>query len=221
MTAALNQKTLVLNKNWQAISVTPAFHAIMKVHNERAKFVDPDTCISYDFPAWVETWSDSAKPSRVAADKTVRIPDGVLLVPEIIVLKEYGGIGFMERHNRIPKLSRNNIALRDRFECQYCGRKLTSDEMTIDHVVPISKSGKSTWLNMVCCCNSCNLKKSNHSLEFCGMKLLRKPFIPIASDLRVSYVDRILHKAGRVVPKSWNGWLSKVYCDMELSENNK
>jgi 5-methylcytosine-specific restriction endonuclease McrA len=82
-------------------------------------------------------------------------------------------------YRRIPHqtraLSRKNILLRDRNTCQYCGVVLSSAELTLDHVVPRSRGGNSTWENLVACCHPCNRKKGNQLLGETNMKLLREP----------------------------------------------
>jgi 5-methylcytosine-specific restriction endonuclease McrA len=93
-----------------------------------------------------------------------------LAVPSVIRLLEYRRIPHQTR-----ALSRKNILMRDRYTCQYCHRTLPSSEMTLDHVIPRSRAGETTWENLVACCHSCNNKKGNRTPEEAGMKLLRPP----------------------------------------------
>ena len=72
-------------------------------------------------------------------------------------------------------LSRQNVFKRDGFKCQYCG---TEKELTLDHLVPKAKGGKTTWNNLVTACKSCNAKKGNYSPEEAGMQLTFEPFRP-------------------------------------------
>ena len=72
-------------------------------------------------------------------------------------------------------LSRKNILLRDRNTCQFCGRVFPSSELTLDHVVPRSRGGLSTWENLVACCHPCNRRKGNQLPTEAGMKLMREP----------------------------------------------
>ena len=76
--------------------------------------------------------------------------------PEVIRLLEYRRIPHQTR-----ALSRKNILLRDRNTCQYCGKVLAAGELTLDHVIPRSRGGASTWENLVACCHTCNHKKGN------------------------------------------------------------
>jgi len=72
--------------------------------------------------------------------------------------------------------SKKNILRRDNFTCQYCGG--TDNSLTVDHVLPKSRGGKSNWINVVVACKSCNLKKGNRTPSEKGMRLLTKPSKP-------------------------------------------
>lgn len=91
-------------------------------------------------------------------------------VPSVIRLLEYRRIPHQTR-----ALSRKNIMMRDRYTCQYCLRALPSGELTLDHVIPRSRSGETAWENLVACCNPCNNRKGNRTPEESGMKLSRSP----------------------------------------------
>jgi 5-methylcytosine-specific restriction endonuclease McrA len=92
-------------------------------------------------------------------------------LPSVIRLLEYRRIPHQSR-----ALSRKNILLRDRNTCQYCGVVLPAGELTLDHVVPRSRGGSSTWENLVACCHTCNRRKGNSLLhEMPHMKLMREP----------------------------------------------
>jgi 5-methylcytosine-specific restriction endonuclease McrA len=92
-------------------------------------------------------------------------------MPSVIRLLEYRRIPHQTR-----ALSRKNILLRDRNSCQYCGVVLPAGELTLDHVLPRSRGGLSTWENLVACCHSCNRRKGNHLLhELTDIKLMREP----------------------------------------------
>jgi 5-methylcytosine-specific restriction endonuclease McrA len=94
-----------------------------------------------------------------------------IAMPSVIRLLEYRRIPHQTR-----ALSRKNILLRDRNTCQYCSVTLTAGELTLDHVVPRSRGGLSTWENLVACCHNCNRRKGNSMLhELTEMRLLREP----------------------------------------------
>jgi len=91
-------------------------------------------------------------------------------LPSVIRLLEY---------RRIPQqsraLSRKNILMRNRYTCQYCLKCPPSIDLTLDHVVPRSRHGESTWENLVACCHQCNNRKGNRTPEEAGLKLQRPP----------------------------------------------
>jgi 5-methylcytosine-specific restriction endonuclease McrA len=92
-------------------------------------------------------------------------------MPSVIRLLEYRRIPHQTR-----ALSRKNILLRDRNTCQYCGEAMPPSELTLDHVIPRSRGGNSTWENLVACCHECNRHKGNRLLsEIDDMILLREP----------------------------------------------
>lgn len=74
--------------------------------------------------------------------------------------------------------SRKVVFSRDDWRCQYCGEKVFGLRASIDHVIPVSKGGKSEWLNCVTACRSCNSKKSNYTLLEANMTLLKQPTMP-------------------------------------------
>ncbi len=93
-----------------------------------------------------------------------------LRVPTVIRLLEYRRIPHQSR-----ALSRKNILMRDRYTCQYCLKVTPSGELTLDHVIPRSRAGETTWENLVACCHPCNNKKGNRTPEEAGFKLHRPP----------------------------------------------
>lgn len=91
-------------------------------------------------------------------------------LPSVIRLKRYIRLPYKS----IP-LTKNNILYRDNFRCQYCGSK---EDLTIDHIVPKSKGGTHTWVNVVTACIKCNGKKDSKSLNQTNLKLIKKPIEP-------------------------------------------
>ena len=166
MTSVICAPTLVLNKSWVAIATTTVGRALTMVYQGIARIIEPDTYQTYDF----EEWADLAV---IKDDQCVRTPNLIMRVPEVIHLVAY---------NKIPKcripFSRRNLYKRDKNTCQYCGGKPGTEELSIDHIIPRSKGGKSTWTNCVLACVPCNAKKSNRTPEQAGMKLLKKPKEP-------------------------------------------
>jgi 5-methylcytosine-specific restriction endonuclease McrA len=91
-------------------------------------------------------------------------------VPSVIRLLEFRRIPFQTR-----ALSRKNVLLRDRYTCQFCGRVTPAHELTLDHVIPRSRGGRTDWDNLVACCHRCNNLKGDRLPEEAGLRLLRPP----------------------------------------------
>jgi len=94
-------------------------------------------------------------------------------LPAVIVLTRYVKFKF-----KTISPTRKNIIWRDENRCQYCAKEYESKILTLDHIVPRSKGGKNTWLNLVASCKKCNQKKGNRTPEQAGMKLIRVPERP-------------------------------------------
>jgi 5-methylcytosine-specific restriction endonuclease McrA len=93
-----------------------------------------------------------------------------VVVPSVIRLLTYRHIPQQSR-----ALSRKNILLRDRNTCQFCGKLFPASELTLDHVMPRSRGGRSTWENLVACCYTCNNRKGDRTPEEAGIHLQRRP----------------------------------------------
>ena len=106
-------------------------------------------------------------------DQSIRSVSLVIKAPAVVRLLRFISIG-----RKAPPLCRTNILARDNFECQYCGDELTSKEATLDHVVPRSQNGGTTWENIVCCCVDCNRKKGGRTPHQARMRLRKQPIKP-------------------------------------------
>ncbi len=91
--------------------------------------------------------------------------------------------------------NRENIFVRDDYTCQYCGKKFSASDLTLDHVYPKSRLGPDIWENLVTCCKECNQYKADKTPKEAGMKLLRRPFRPTEyfefEIKKCSYYDRV------------------------------
>jgi len=142
----LQMPVLVLNASYEPINICGARRALVLVLKGVARTEEEHGSMLH------------AQRSRVA-------------MPSVIRLLEYRRIPHQTR-----ALSRKNILLRDRNTCQYCGVVLPASELTLDHVIPRSRGGNSSWENLVACCHSCNRRKANYLLsEMDDMKLKREP----------------------------------------------
>ncbi len=117
----------------------------------------------------------------------------------------------MTRHDRARHqtvtFSRRNLFKRDHSTCQYCACQPGTEELTIDHVLPRSQGGQTTWENCVLACVSCNAKKANRTPEQAMMKLRRAP-------VRPSW--KPLYDATGVRIASWSRFLSDAYWNVPL-----
>jgi 5-methylcytosine-specific restriction endonuclease McrA len=165
-TLALAQsRVLVLNRSFMPIQVTSVKRAFCMLYLDIARVVDKQYQL-FDFESW----------SRLAAeanDDTMGTVDRLIRVPRVVLLQAY---------DRLPKkqirFSRYNIFARDRNTCQYCGRKFQKSELNLDHVIPRSQGGHTTWENIVCSCMACNRRKGGRTPREAGMLLVRKPGRP-------------------------------------------
>jgi 5-methylcytosine-specific restriction endonuclease McrA len=107
--------------------------------------------------------------------RELRSPGTNMRVPSVMRLRER--VRFNPREQRVP-FSRQNVFRRDGERCQYCGAQRSARELTLDHVLPKSRGGASSFTNVVSCCRACNHRKANRTPEEAGMVLLSKPRAP-------------------------------------------
>ena len=130
--------TLLLNSGGQPISSFPvstiSWQRAVKLH-----FLQKVTVLE-----WYDDWEISS-------------PSFSMNVPATVMVKEYQKV----RHN--VRFCRYNLALRDEFKCGYCGEQYQGlDGLTVDHIVPRSKGGKTHWTNCVIACHRCNVEKGSN-----------------------------------------------------------
>lgn len=197
----LNQGVLVLNRHWTAIHVCSVRRAISLVVQDLARVVDED-CAVHDFTSWTEVSQHLA----ANGNQFIHTPNKRILVPEVILLR-----GFNRMPPRTVKFNRRNIYIRDNYTCQYCGRRPAREDLTIDHVVPRSRGGRSTWENVVLACQDCNARKGDRMLADFPLKLARAPKRPHwYSTLRAS-----LRGPERPI---WQRFVDAAYWDVVLDE---
>ena len=97
----------------------------------------------------------------------------VIKAPAVVRLLRFVKIG-----RKSPPLCRSNVLARDNFQCQYCAKDLTARDATLDHVVPRSQGGRTSWENIVCSCSTCNRRKGGRTPHEARMALLKKPAKP-------------------------------------------
>src|SRR5262249_10717168 len=104
--------------------------------------------------------------------RVVRSPWVTFALRAVIRLAMYIRKPFLDR----VAFNKKNILRRDGYTCQYCNRR--GERLTVDHVVPRSRGGETTWINVVAACLRCNLRKGNRLPDEVGMRLIREPIHP-------------------------------------------
>lgn len=172
----LSAPVLVLNRSFQPVRITTARHGFTLLYLGRARALDR-SYEPHDFQEWAmlsrSPQASTHAPDDHEDDEYIGTPRGKIRVPRVLLLAGY---------NRVPhapvRLSRRNIFLRDGFTCQYCNRRPGVRELNLDHVMPRSRGGRSTWENLVTSCRTCNLRKGWATPEESGMPLRTRPTRP-------------------------------------------
>jgi 5-methylcytosine-specific restriction endonuclease McrA len=188
---------LVLNRNWQAIAVkTPAdAFSMMAAGNATALHIHGDDDMA---PVTFEDWL--ALPVR-DGDCSIGTVRGPVRVPTVLVLARFDRVP-----KRRPKFCAKAIWERDGGICQYTGRRLKPNEGNIDHIVPLSRGGKSTWDNCVLADKRVNSRKGSRLPEEAGLRLLRAPGAP--REIPVTQLIRNTHRV-----RDWEMFLQASSAD--------
>lgn len=115
----------------------------------------------------------------------------ILTINTIIALKGIPSQKAMRHYNRVP-LSNRTLFRRDHNICGYCGKEHKNENLTRDHVVPVSKGGKNVWENVVTACARCNKSKDNRSPEEWGTELIYVPYAPCRNEWLILQNRRII-----------------------------
>lgn len=174
--AALQSNVLALNRTYLAIHVISVRRAFCLLCKGMAEVVNIEdgSYMTYDFDGWREI-----SELRIALEEQQESEDWLcavnfpIQVPRVIRLLNY---------DRVPKspvkFSRRNIFLRDENRCQYCEKKFSVPHLSLDHVLPRSQGGETSWENIVCACRKCNVRKGGRTPREAGMLLRREPAKP-------------------------------------------
>lgn len=203
MTSALSHDVLVLNRNWAALRVITAAEALADLFVGRVEAVD-ENYRAYNFTSWHEL-SKYAHQFDPEDKRFVKTVTSAVLVPSVVRLLRFDRI-----RRRSVRLSRKNVYLRDNYTCQYTGRKLPASRLNLDHVIPASRGGKTTWENLVCCCVEVNMIKGNKTPREAGLKLIRQPKRPDPTEL--------LFRSNRFRHDTWKHFVDTAYWNTELHD---
>ncbi len=172
--SALSSSVLVLNKHFVPIRVVSGRRAFTLMCKNFAEAIDVENeqFITWSMEAWLgHSIERERRPSD--HDLFVHTPRMAILVPRVIRL-----LGYDKLPRREVKFNRRNVIARDENRCQYCGKRFSVSQLSIDHVVPKSRGGKSSWLNVVAACNPCNTRKGGRMPHEASMRLIRQPHVP-------------------------------------------
>jgi 5-methylcytosine-specific restriction endonuclease McrA len=130
-----------------------------------------------------------------------------MLLPRVIVLSRY-----QKCPPRNVKFNRRNIFIRDHYTCQYCGRTPKEDDLTIDHIIPKSRGGRTVWENVVLACTTCNTAKGSRLPAECNMQPIRIPKRP-------SWITALHHVHMDEDKRSlWQKFVDTAYWETNLHE---
>ena len=149
-----HHKVLVLSSGYEPMFKTGWKRALSAVLSGRAEIIESHETL------WIGTPS-----GRIECPSVVRFVTGVIAAKLRI-----------DCRGRRP--TKKLLWVRDEGKCQYCSKKVTVSNATIDHVIPKSRGGDHTWENLVIACAKCNGKKGSHFLKDCNMNLAKRPEPP-------------------------------------------
>ncbi len=169
MSALHKNIVLVLNRNWQAINTTPPAMAFAQMATDVVTALDIHGTDRMVPTTW-EKWK--TLPVR-AGDESIGTVHGPVRVPTVVVLANYNRVPLKR-----PKFSLRAVRQRDGNRCQYTGRALEPGEGNIDHVIPRSRGGLTTWDNCVLADRRVNTRKADRTPAEAGLRLIAEPSSP-------------------------------------------
>ncbi len=183
--SALNSSVLVLNRFYMVIRVINVRRAMTLLYRDCAEVIsiDSGSYFNYDFETWCEL-SQLLSLDKQDDEEYIRAVNFDIQVPRIVRLTRYDKVP-----RTIVRFNRKNLFARDDHRCQYCGQSKPTNQLSLDHVVPRSLGGKTSWENIVCSCLGCNSRKGGRTPDQAGMKLLKIPMRPRNSPAMVLPLD--------------------------------
>jgi 5-methylcytosine-specific restriction endonuclease McrA len=170
----LDANVLVLNRFYMPIRVVDVRRAMTLLYRNCAEVIviEDGQYANFDFESWCEL-SLLHAPEKQPGEDYLRTPRQEIQVPRIVRLVLY---------DRLPKsavrFNRKNLFARDGHQCQYCVQSRPMSQLSLDHVIPRSQGGRTSWENVVCSCTACNSKKGGRTPQQANMKLLNQPHRP-------------------------------------------
>lgn len=122
----------------------------------------------------IRSWDEWKELPIRSVDDFVHTSSGPVRLPSVVVASHFNRVIF----KTVQFPTKQNIFKRDKYTCGYTGRKLQKHELSVDHIMPVSRGGKNTWDNLITCAKEVNTFKDNRTPQECGLKLLWKPEKP-------------------------------------------
>lgn len=161
----MNAPVIVLNADYSFLSTTTWQNAVCLLYEGKAETVEETKRVVRNF------------------DRTVEI-----IVPVMIRVVKY----IRKRFKQAVPYSKRNVFMRDNQTCQFCGIYIPDvNDCTVDHVIPKSKGGKSTFENCVTACKSCNHTKGDRTCSEAKMYLKRKPVRPTINEYIMYWTQKL------------------------------
>lgn len=171
----MTSQTILLNSDYTFLSTISVKKAISLITRGKAEIV------------------------KTLKDKIIKNYENTVNFEHPIIIKLVKFVRLM--YGKSVPLSKRNILVRDNYQCQYCGKQFTygSKSITLDHIVPRSKGGNTSWLNCVASCKKCNESKGSKKLSEVKMVLLKKPIKPtigefIQTRMKMLGIDKMLNE---------------------------
>ncbi len=181
----LKSSVLVLNRLYMPVRVVDGKRAIILLYKDKAEVitVSEDQYLNYSFDTWLDK-SNNGGIQSLDQVEYVKTPNIRIALPRVIRLYSYDGF---QKGN--VRFNRKNIFARDGYTCQYCGERKSENDLSLDHVVPRSRGGKSSWQNIVTACKSCNVRKGGRLLKNTDMELNKTPNAPSTNPVVKKHAD--------------------------------
>jgi 5-methylcytosine-specific restriction endonuclease McrA len=158
---------------------------------------------NYNFESWREV-SELKSHFKEPDEDWIRAVNFEIQVPRVIRLLFYD-----RRPRQTVRFNRRNVFARDANRCQYCGKRFSTSELSLDHVIPRSRGGDTTWENVVCSCLRCNVRKGGRTPAEARMQLVSPPTRP-------NHNPMLTVKLGNPKYMSWQTFLDNVYWSVDL-----
>lgn len=203
--SSLTSSVLVLNRSFVAVHVTNVRRAVTLLFRQLAEVVhiEQGQFAAHSLESWREL-SQLRSAFRTPDEDWVRGVGFDLQAPRVIRL-----VACDRGPRQGLRFNRRNVFARDGNLCQYCGRGFPTSELSLDHVVPRSRGGITSWENIVCACVGCNVRKGGRTPHEARMQLIRQPVKPRRSPL-------LSVKLGNPKYESWRSFVDSAYWTVDL-----